>query len=113
MRGGPRLISINSETDTCTARSGVSGSREWSGAFDLAARVGERDRGLAARARSVAEWRRSGSSSRERHREEPSLAVFRGGVRLRGKRKPASLGDGGMSNVVRQARVADQLSVPG
>ena len=32
--------------------------------------------------------------TREALQGEPSLAVFRGGVRLRGKRKPASLGGG-------------------
>ena len=41
-----------------------------------------------------AEW--SGGAkkahSRERYRGNPSLAVFRGGVRSRAKRKPASLG---------------------
>jgi hypothetical protein len=59
-------------------------SREWNGAFGLAARVGER---VAERPEQKVEWSGGfGNSSRERQRGEPSLAGF-GGVVFQGEAK--------------------------
>jgi hypothetical protein len=65
------------------------------GCLPLAARVGDWGRGKAGRAKREAERRCKKAQKGASARDEQSLAVFRGGVRLRGKRKPASLGDRG------------------